>query len=193
MAENQSKSKTTLSEALPVSDKPTSQQVQGDVLGRMGVEFGKNKDLTLFLLRLMQKQEVIRGLRVELDRAEADGMINPMQASITRVQMALQEGQDILLAALDPVSQKQLMNISNGMSTMAQWLSPPNEAYYPVYLAIEDALQEHQAAMLSRAGHDDYNTMMNVFRIFTTSKVEQKIEQKTSEPIKKEGGNKWLP
>ncbi len=183
--------KKSLSEVLPTRA-PSVQTASGDVATKLGMEFGKSKDINLWLLRLMQKQEDIRGMRLELDKLETAGLINPMQASITRVRMALQEGQDLLLAALDETNKKRVWAMSNGMSTMAQWLSNPNEAYNPVYLAIDDGLNEHQIGFLSRAGQDDYNTMMNIFQMFTTNKSEQKLVQAPLEPVKKEK-RKWLP
>ena len=184
--------KTTLADAMPESiEQPPMNYLENDALQRMGVEFGKNKDLGLFLLRLMQKQEDIKTMRKEIDRLEIDGIVNPMMAGILRVRMGLQEGQDLLFAALRPEDQSRLVSASNSMFTMAQWLSPGDEAFNPVVLSVDTALTEHERGFLSRAGRDQYNTMINVFKIFTTNVIEQKLDSNKQDENQKKKKH-WL-
>lgn len=165
--------------------------IPGEVLNKLGMEFGKNKDLVMWFLRLTQKQEDVRGMLVELDRLEREGHINPTLASVTRIRMSMHQGQDLLLAAFSPGALKRQMAMDSGNYNLAVWNSPPDESYNPVIIAMDKALRQHQDALLSRAGKDEFNTMKNCFDLFNRSKVEQTVETRQAPLAAPEKKKAW--
>lgn len=180
-----------LADALPIDINALLSMYAGQgQTNPLGMEFGKNKDLVLYLLRLMQKQEDVKKLTDHIDKLEKNYTIKPMMADVLRIRAVLQEGQDIMMGALDPKEKKDMMTASRSLFTMMQFLSAPDEAYHPVVTAIDEGMTKHDKAFMSRAGKDEYNTMKNVFDMFTKQTMEQKYEERmpaAAAPVKKSG------
>lgn len=184
----------TFSQLLPPGDAVKLGAMQkASVSDKAGVEWGKGREINfLWILRLFQKPEAVADMVRRVNKLRAEHVISDELADITLSRLNLHRPQEYLLAAFTPGGIKRFVIQDHRLRTLGASIGFADEYYHPVMVAIDEELQAHTEALLSRGSQNEYNTMKNVFDIFTTTKIDQKAEQKVGEqPKPKKKG--WLP